>query len=96
MFEIHICVPDPHSLVALCQGVRLEELRSRKITNTSKKEAEGRIDSMKAGGLAPHNTSGKWIDEDGEWLVIYASYHHDQGGKYIRDGFQVCTLSLLK
>jgi len=45
------------------------------------------------------------VDKDGQWLVIYASYHQDhidtsidtdQGGKYIWDGFQVCTLSLLK
>jgi hypothetical protein len=72
----------------VCNGVLLNDLRKQSIMNAVKKEARAKYDSMLAAKMKPCSTTGKWIDEAGEWLVIYARQHLD-GEKVYQDGFEV-------
>jgi hypothetical protein len=38
-------------------------------------------------------TSGKWVDKYGNWLVIYAGKHTSEGKEFI-DGFKVCFIQV--
>jgi len=72
----------------VCKGVMLSNLRKRVITDTVKEEARAKYDTMLAAKMKPHRGTGMWVDEAGEWLVIYAGEHQD-GGKIYQDGFEV-------
>ena len=43
---------------------------------------------MLAANMKPRSTTGMWVDDAGEWLVIYAGQHLD-GEKIHHDGFEV-------
>jgi hypothetical protein len=72
----------------VCSGVLLSDLRKRSITNAVKEDARAKYDAMLAANMKPRSATGKWVDEAGEWLVIYAGQHLD-GGKIHQDGFEV-------
>lgn len=56
----------------VCNGVLLNDLRKQSIMNAVKEEARAKYDSMLVAKMKPCSTTGKWVDEAGEWLVIYA------------------------
>jgi hypothetical protein len=72
----------------VCSGVLLSNLCKRSITNAVKDQARAKYDAMLATNMRPRGTTGKWVDEAGEWLVIYAGQHMD-GKKVYQDGFEV-------
>jgi uncharacterized cupin superfamily protein len=72
----------------VCKGVLLSNLCKRSITNAVKEEAKAKYDAMLAANMKPRSTTGMWVDDAGEWLVIYAGQHLD-GEKIHHDGFEV-------
>lgn len=75
----------------VCDGVLLNNLRKRRITDVIKEQEQIKYDAMLEANMTPRSTSGVWMDDSGskQWLVIYAGQHSD-GGVICRDGFEVC------
>ena len=76
----------------------MDDLRSRKITDAIRAQANKHYDHMLASGMKPHSMSGIWMEDvsdNPEWLVIYAGQHTDDNGKLFKDGFNVSKISNL-
>jgi hypothetical protein len=76
--------------------VQLQNLH-RSITNDVKAQARSKFQQMVNANMTPHRTSGIWyedVDENPEWLVIYAGEHRDENGKLWQDGFTVIIVIL--
>lgn len=71
----------------------MTDLRNRSITADVKQKAHTRFNEMVADkSLTLHQTSAIWyedVEQNPEFLVIYAAEHLDDEGKLRRDGFSV-------
>jgi len=78
-------------IIVVCPGIRLENLRHRKITDDVEKAAAAKVQVMMETELIPYETSAKWVEDrqdDPDWLVIYAAKRKEDEKEYY-DGFYV-------